>query len=113
MTNTKPFPYPAETVHALQSCAIYRTVEMFSAMSVDCERMAIAATHASELPIGQVIPTLVCARVSMAAWAALSCADMIPAAFDPVEFGKVAERIARDAQLHYAADIEAMGKPQQ
>lgn len=61
--------------------------------------------------IEEVAPVIAYINASRAAFALIACADVISGEFDPVEFGKRCEAIAREQMARYAFAIsETMGR---
>jgi hypothetical protein len=61
------------------------------------------------LALADVVPTLVYARVSMAALSLCGLSDIEDTKFDPVEFGKRCEAIAREQSELYRTTNETAG----
>jgi hypothetical protein len=79
-------------------------------MTVEIDKTIIQRYgQAAGKPMADVVSTLCYARVSKTAWSLCSLASIESGDFDPVEFGKQCERIARDQIEKYRTAFDQAG----
>jgi hypothetical protein len=78
----------------------------------DMNDQALLSRHGKDArrKLVEVLPTLVYARISKSAWSLSSLAGIENAMFDPVEFGRRCEAIAREQIERYRTLAETAGR---
>jgi hypothetical protein len=87
--------------------------QLYAVMHAEATKSAGTLAQANRIPLPEFVGGMTALALQYLAWSMLSAAKHGSAEFDPVEFGKAAERIARETVPAYAQAVERAGAAQQ
>jgi hypothetical protein len=110
MRDLQKVELPAGTHDEVLTGELLPMIKRWSDLTVGVDK-AILTHHGLEAgrPFSEVVPALCYARISKTAWALCSLAEIKDGDFDPVEFGRRCEAIAREQIERYRTATEKEG----